>query len=261
MEGWIKLKRSLKKWQWYTDANALRLLIHLLVSVNYKEKQWRGITIKPGQIITSYDSLGRDLNLNKQPVKTALAKLESSGEITRERTRHSLLITLVKWEEMQVEQPDDNPSSNPTATRQQPDDNPSLTPTKEVKKERKRRKKEERIEVDGASSNSSKPNERFEALKFLEQIGVEKQVAKDFLENRKNKKLSNTETAFKSLVIEINKTNRTPNEIIKLCAEKGWAAFRDSWDWEKEFEEQNQNINTVNVSPEFAQQLHDKLNS
>jgi len=90
MSGWIKLHRSLLDWEWYQDANALRLLIHLLVSVNYEDKRWQGNVIKAGELITSYENLGDILGLTKQQVKTALKKLETSGEITRARTRHCL---------------------------------------------------------------------------------------------------------------------------------------------------------------------------
>ena len=39
MIGWIKLHRTLKDWEWYDDINATRLLVHLLISVNYQLKQ------------------------------------------------------------------------------------------------------------------------------------------------------------------------------------------------------------------------------
>ena len=133
MSGWIKLHRTLKSWEWYQDANAVRLLVHLLVSVNYEPKKWKGVNIKPGQVVTSLDHLSQDLKLSKQQVRTAIAKLEKSGEITRERTRHCLHVTLVKWDELQGEQHEDNTESNTTITREQHDDNTTITPTKEVK--------------------------------------------------------------------------------------------------------------------------------
>ena len=57
MSGWIKLHRSLKDWEWYEDHNATRLLVHLLVSVNYENKQWRGQEVKAGTFITSWENL------------------------------------------------------------------------------------------------------------------------------------------------------------------------------------------------------------
>ena len=85
------------------------------------------------------------------------------------------------------------------------------------------------------SSGESDSSARFESLKELISWGVEKQVAQDFLKNRTTRRLAKTKTAFDSLRAEIEKTGRSPNEIIKLCAVKGWGAFKASWEWKKEF--------------------------
>jgi hypothetical protein len=69
----------------------------------------------------------------------------------------------------------------------------------------------------------------FRALNFLTDLGVEKQKAKDFLKNRKTKRLANTLTAFNTLQKEIAKTGLTPNEIIHKCCDEGWGGFKASW--------------------------------
>lgn len=101
MIGWIKLHRSLLDWQWYSDHNATRLLIHLLVSVNYEEKKWKGIIIKKGQLVTSWESLSLKTGLSVSELRTAIKKLETSHEISRKLTAKSQIITLVKWDELQ----------------------------------------------------------------------------------------------------------------------------------------------------------------
>ena len=70
----------------------------------------------------------------------------------------------------------------------------------------------------------------FQAIAFLKDIGVEKQIAQDWLKVRKAKRLAHTETAFKSIQREIEKTDKTPNEIITICVERSWAGFKASWD-------------------------------
>jgi len=65
-KGWIKLHRSIKDWEWYDDTNATRLLIHLLVTVNYEDKKWKGNTIKAGSLAFSWDTLSNELGLTKQ---------------------------------------------------------------------------------------------------------------------------------------------------------------------------------------------------
>lgn len=69
----------------------------------------------------------------------------------------------------------------------------------------------------------------FNAKKFLLSIGVDKIIASDFLKVRKLKKAANTETAFKSIKLEIEKTNLTANECITICVQKSWASFKSEW--------------------------------
>lgn len=104
MSGWIKLHRSLLDWEWYDDANATRLLIHLLVSVNYERKQWRGITVEPGTLITSFEKLSEETGLTVKQVRVSIKKLESSGEMARKRADKGQAITLVKWDKLQSDE-------------------------------------------------------------------------------------------------------------------------------------------------------------
>ena len=43
--GFVKLHRSLLKWEWYDDLNTFKLFMHLLLTVNYYDRQWRGKTL------------------------------------------------------------------------------------------------------------------------------------------------------------------------------------------------------------------------
>lgn len=60
-------------------------------------------------------------------------------------------------------------------------------------------------------------------------LGVSEDLVNDFLVVRKNKKLSNTETAFKWLKKEIEQTDYSANDIIKVCVEKSWGGFQKDW--------------------------------
>jgi hypothetical protein len=101
MSGWIKLHRSLKDWEWYDDHNATRLLLHLLVSVNYEDKQWKGQTVKAGSMITSWESLAKEVGLSVKQIRLAMSKLESSKEVVRFTTNKWQAVTLVKWDKLQ----------------------------------------------------------------------------------------------------------------------------------------------------------------
>lgn len=129
MAGWIKLRRSLLDWEWYEDHNATRLLIHLLVSVNYEDKKWKGHLIKSGSMVYSWDTLSQSVGLSKQQARTAMDKLESSKEVTRYSTNKFQVVSLVKWAKMQRD--DFELTDKPTG--QQHSSNIQVTPTKEDK--------------------------------------------------------------------------------------------------------------------------------
>jgi hypothetical protein len=133
-KGWIKLHRSLLKWEWYEDHNCLILLVHLLVTVNYEDKKWKGILVNAGSRITSWDKLENEIkSMTKQQIRTAMTKLENSGEITRKVTNKYQLITLVKWDKLQSNEDIDNIQNNTQITDKQHSNNIQITPTKEYK--------------------------------------------------------------------------------------------------------------------------------
>lgn len=66
----------------------------------------------------------------------------------------------------------------------------------------------------------------FDFKKNLIALGVEEQVAEDWMQVRKEKKASNTETAFKRLREEIQKAGLSANECITLAVERSWQGFR-----------------------------------
>jgi hypothetical protein len=135
-KGFVKFWRSMEDWEWYKDTNTFRVFFHLILKVNYKEKRWQGISVMPGQIITSAEGLAEDLHLSRQNVRTALEHLKSTGEITIKTTNKFSLITVANWASYQDN--DTQPTSKSTSkiTIDQPSTNHQLTTTKEVKKER-----------------------------------------------------------------------------------------------------------------------------
>lgn len=74
--------RGLIDWEWYTEPNTARLFFHLLLTANWQEKQWQGITIHPGELVTSQSQLAKQLNLSIRNVRTALEHLQATGYVT-----------------------------------------------------------------------------------------------------------------------------------------------------------------------------------
>ena len=80
--GFVAFPRGLTDWEWYTEPNTARLFFHLLLTANWQEKQWQGITIKPGQLVTSQSQLAKQLGLSVRNVRTGLEHLQTTGYLT-----------------------------------------------------------------------------------------------------------------------------------------------------------------------------------
>ena len=101
MEGYIKLYRQVMKWEWYDDANTFRLFIHLLLKANYEDAQWRGLTIKRGQLFTSIGHLSHELKISDKAIRIALDKLTNTKEVASEGANNGTMITICKYESYQ----------------------------------------------------------------------------------------------------------------------------------------------------------------
>lgn len=126
--GWIKLHRSIMDWEWYEDQNTFRLFLHILLTANHADKNWRGIMIKKGQKLTSQLKLSEQTGLTRQQVRTCLNRLESTNEITMQSTAQNTMITVLQWDKYQEET---NESTN-----EQPTANHQSTTNKNVKNEK-----------------------------------------------------------------------------------------------------------------------------
>ena len=76
-EGYVKIYRSLLKWEWYDDINTKVLFLHLLLTVNHHDKQWHGVLVKRGSRISSYGKLASETGLSVKSVRTA--KISTEG--------------------------------------------------------------------------------------------------------------------------------------------------------------------------------------
>lgn len=99
-------------WQWYDDIAVKTVFLHLLLTASYKNSSWQNEAIKPGQVITSYESMNKILKIGVQKIRTAIKKLKSTGEITIESTNKYTLITIEKWEQYQYTADEPNTQIN-----------------------------------------------------------------------------------------------------------------------------------------------------
>lgn len=182
MIGWIKLHRSILDWEWYEDVNARLLLLHLLVSVNYEKKKWRGIEIEPGSMVLSWSNLSESCGISIQKCRTAMSKLESSGEITRKTTNKYQVVSLVKWDKLQVTETGINNRFNNQTTTSQQSTNNQLTTTKEDKEYKEYKEHEN----DVAPGLGRKEEVKNDSLKGEKEIPELEEFMKYALDNEPN---------------------------------------------------------------------------
>lgn len=100
--SWIKLHRTMLDWEWYDDVNVCRLFIHLLLTVNFEPKKWRGMTIERGQIFTSYSKLSKETNLTSKQVRGAMQKLGKSENVAAKGQAMGLMVTVLDYDRWQT---------------------------------------------------------------------------------------------------------------------------------------------------------------
>lgn len=96
-ENWIKLHRQILNWEWYSDTNTFRVFMHCLLMAQRDDYKYRGVQLKAGQFTTGIFEMADILGLSNQQVRTALKKLEKSGEINKQSTSQYSIITVNNW--------------------------------------------------------------------------------------------------------------------------------------------------------------------
>lgn len=69
----------------------------------------------------------------------------------------------------------------------------------------------------------------YSPLNALLEIGVDPQIASDWLQVRKGKKAAATKTAIDGVLREIAKAGMEPDAALRICCERGWAGFNREW--------------------------------
>ena len=115
----IKLDRNIVNWRWYKEPNTMRVFLHLLLTANIRDYDFRYDTIHRGEVAVSIGNLGKSTGLSYDQVRTALTHLKDTNEITITRRPKYLVISIVKYNEYQ-----DNPNQNPNESQTNPNQIP-----------------------------------------------------------------------------------------------------------------------------------------
>ena len=135
--GFILLYRQITEWEWYQNPNTFRVFLHILLMANFTDGRFEGQTIKRGQLVTSLPKLSQQTKLSIQNVRTAISHLISTGEITVQSTTKYRVITVVKYDEYQVDNRQTNSqlTDNQQTTNRQGDENQQQY-KKDIKREK-----------------------------------------------------------------------------------------------------------------------------
>ena len=135
---WIKLDRGILKWEWYKDANTMRVFIHLLLKANVKGKTFKGCLVKRGQVAVSEQSLAAELHLSRQKIRTAMDHLCNTGELSSTAHGAFTLVTINNYDRYQsaetaVKQPSvrKKREGKPRAKKEEPKPTPQPEPKPE----------------------------------------------------------------------------------------------------------------------------------
>ena len=108
LNGFIVLYRKFCRWGWYTDHTVKDLFIHLLIMASYQDFDFKGERYPAGTMITTLSDLSQSIKFSPQQIRTALDKLESTGEISVKSTNKFTAITVVKWGDYQFHSLENN---------------------------------------------------------------------------------------------------------------------------------------------------------
>lgn len=96
------IDRNILKWRWYQNPNTMRLFIHLLLKANIRDYDFEKITVHRGELVTSYASLSKELELSVKAVRTALEHLKSTGEVASRNYAKFQVISILSYDKYQT---------------------------------------------------------------------------------------------------------------------------------------------------------------
>lgn len=215
MSGWIKLHRSIVDHWLYTEKRTFSKFEawnDILLMVNFTDAKaiikGKLYDVKRGQSIMSLDSWGKRWNWDKSRVRRFMNSLQKDNMIVLQGDNITTRLTVCKYETYQGER-----HTNDTQTTHKRTSNEHQTTPIEEGKESKEEKEEKYIPYDFKKSCID--------------YGFDKVLVRDWMIVRK--KASNTETAFKSFVKQVEKSGLDKNFVLQECVYRNWISFKASW--------------------------------
>lgn len=215
MSSWVKVSRKLLTSAIASKPDYLAVWIHLLLSASYKEGEIlvgrQVVRLFPGDLVFGRHKFSEKTGVSESVVRGALKALVDLQQITIRSQNKFSVISITKWSAYQLQEPSN--SQQMTSTCPADDHNKEVLEIQEVDQKIKR-------------SRASTPKESM-SVDQLSEIGIDLQVAKDWLAVRKAKRAGAlTSTAFAGLCREAAAAGYTIPEAVRTCAERSWISFK-----------------------------------
>lgn len=162
MNGFVKLHRRFCGWGWYKDIAVKAVFLDLLLNANYEPSEFKGHTIKRGDAVFGYASLAERSGVSVQQARTAIKKLQKTGEISVWTNHQFSVATIVKFDGYQQ-------TNNKRITNDQQTINKRITLSKN-----KRNKEVKNVVLHKGTSVSevgAETNENRRTVEFMKMIG------------------------------------------------------------------------------------------
>ena len=125
--GYIKLHRSILKWEWWDDINTTRVFIWLLLNAQWEDFRYRGYEVSRGSLVIGRKRMSKELRMSEQSIRTSLNHLKSTNEITIKSTNEYSLVSIVNWGKYQCLDFESTNELTNESTNNQPTSNQPLT--------------------------------------------------------------------------------------------------------------------------------------
>lgn len=99
--GFVKFDRKILNWTWYTDVKAFKLFFHFVMTANYADGSFLGVSLKRGQLARSYSGLSKETGLTVSEIRTVIKKLKKTQEITQTVYPKFSVFTVVAYNKYQ----------------------------------------------------------------------------------------------------------------------------------------------------------------
>lgn len=113
----IKLDRNILRWMWYNNGNVFRVFVHLLLIAGAETRVVDNHLLARGDALTSLESMQQRLNMSKQELRTALATLKKTGEITQYKVGRNVVYHIANYDRYQGKTAQKQHESNTILTR------------------------------------------------------------------------------------------------------------------------------------------------